>query len=46
VLTALLLLALSAFVVTILAALNRAPLYVAVLVLTVIELLRALPLGR
>ena len=45
-LTVFLLLAVSAFVVTILAALNRAPLYVAVLVLCVIELLRALPLGR
>ena len=45
-LTVVIILALSAFVVTILAALNRAPLYVAVLVLCLIELLRALPLGR
>ena len=45
-LTVVIILALSAFIVTILAALNRAPLYVAVLVLCLIELLRALPLGR
>ena len=45
-LTVVIILAVSAFVLTILAALNRAPLYVAVLVLCLIELLRALPLGR
>jgi hypothetical protein len=45
-LTVRVLLALASFIVTIVAALGRAPLWVAVLVLTVIELLRALPLGR
>ena len=45
-LTVVIILAVSAFVLTILVALNRAPLYVAVLVLCLIELLRALPLGR
>jgi len=42
----LLVLGLAAFIVTIMAAMNRTPLWIAVLVLTVIELLRALPLGR
>jgi hypothetical protein len=45
-LTVILLLALAAFIVTIASAVGRAPLWVAVLILTVIELLRALPLGR
>ena len=45
-LTVFVILALAAFIVTILAALNRAPLYVAVLVLCLLELLRAVPLGR
>jgi hypothetical protein len=45
-LTVLLLIALSAFVVAILAAINRAPIWVAVLLLAVAELLRAVPLGR
>lgn len=45
-LTVFLLLALTAFVVAILSAIGRAPLWVSVLVLCVIELLRALPLGR
>lgn len=40
------LLAVIALVCTIAAILNRAPLYVAVLILVLIELLRALPLGR
>lgn len=46
--TVFILLAVSAFVVTILSTLNppRAPLWIAVLLLTLIELLRALPLGR
>lgn len=45
-LTVFLLLALSAFVVTIASAMGRAPLWVAVLILTLMELLRAIPLGR
>lgn len=45
-LTVFLLLAIAAFVVTILSAIGKAPLWVAVLILTVIELLRAMPLGR
>lgn len=45
-LTLVLLLALAAFVVTIGAAVGRAPLWVAVLLLTVLELLRAVPVGR
>lgn len=45
-LTVLLLVALAAFIVTIASALNRAPLWIAVLLLTICELLRALPLGR
>jgi hypothetical protein len=44
--TVLLILALIALVCTIAAILNRAPLYVAVLILVLMELLRALPLGR
>lgn len=40
------LLALVAFVVTILSAIGKAPLWVAVLLLTLIELLQVLPLGR
>lgn len=39
-----LLLLISAFVLTLLAAINKAPLWVAVLLLTLAELLRALPL--
>jgi hypothetical protein len=42
----LLLVALAAFIVTIANALGRAPLWIAVLLLTICELLRALPLGR
>lgn len=47
-LTVLLVLAVVAFAVTIASTLtpSRAPLWVAVLLLTLIELLRALPLGR
>jgi hypothetical protein len=39
-------LVIAAFIVTIAAALNRAPLWVAVLLLCLVELLRILPLGR
>jgi len=47
-LTVIMVLAFAAFVVVILSAISppRAPLWVAVLILTLIELLRALPLGR
>ena len=45
-LTIFLILAVIALVCTIAAILNRAPLYVAVLLLVLMELLRALPLGR
>lgn len=45
-LTVMLLLALAAFVCTIVAALGKCPLWIAVLVLVIMELLRALPLGR
>lgn len=45
-LTVVLILSIIALVCTIAAILNRAPLYVAVLILVLIELLRALPLGR
>jgi len=44
--TVFVILAITAFVVTIVAAMGRCPLWVAVLVLCVMELLRALPLGR
>jgi len=40
------LLALAAFLVTIAAAMNRAPLWVAVLLLTVLALVKALPPGH
>lgn len=40
------LLVLSAFVVTVASAMGRAPLWVAVLLLVLIELLTALPLGK
>jgi uncharacterized membrane protein YoaK (UPF0700 family) len=46
VLTVLLILAIIALICTIAAIVNRAPLYVAVLLLVLMELLRALPLGR
>jgi hypothetical protein len=39
------LLAIAAFIVTIIAAIGRAPLWVAVLLLVLIELLRVLPIG-
>ena len=45
-LTVMLLLALAAFVCTIVAALGKWPLWVAVILLVLMELLRALPLGR
>lgn len=45
-LTVFLIIAVAAFIVTILSAIGKAPLWVAVLLLCVIELLRALPLGR
>ena len=45
-LTVFTLLAVAAFIVTVLAALGKAPLWVAVLFLCVIELLRGLPLGH
>lgn len=44
--TVLLLLALAAFVISIIHAMGKAPLWPAVLVLSVLEMLRALPLGR
>jgi hypothetical protein len=46
VLTVLLLVAVAAFIVTIVAAMNKCPLWPAVLLLAVAEMLRALPLGR
>jgi hypothetical protein len=45
-LTALLLLVIAAFVVAILSAIGKAPLWVAVLLLCVVELLRVVPLGK
>lgn len=46
ILTVSLLLALTAFVCTILSALGRCPLWIAVLVLSLLHLLQAIPLGR
>ncbi len=45
-LTVFLILAVAAFIVTILAAIGKAPLWVAVILLCLIELLRAIPLGK
>lgn len=45
-LTVFLLLALAAFIVTIVSALGKAPLWISVILLCLIELLRAIPLGR
>ena len=45
-LTVFVLLAISAFIVTILNAIGRCPLWPAVLLLSIIEVLRAVPLGR
>ena len=45
-LTVLVLIGIAAFIVTIVAAVNRCPLWPAVLLLAVAELVRALPLGR
>ena len=44
--TVFIILVLSAFIVTILAAIGKAPLWVAVVVLCLIEMLRVLPLGH
>jgi ABC-type phosphate/phosphonate transport system permease subunit len=44
--TVFVLLAIAAFILTLVAAVNRVPLWISVLVLCLIELLRALPLGR
>ena len=44
--TIFLILGLIALICTVAAIMNRAPLYVAVLILCLMELLRALPLGR
>ena len=44
--TVFVILAIAAFVLTLLAAINRVPLWIAVVILCLIELLRALPLGR
>lgn len=46
VMTVISLLAVAAFIVVILSAIGRAPLWVAVLLLSLIELLRIVPLGR
>ena len=45
-LTVFIILAVTAFIVTVVAAMGRCPIWVAVLILCLIELLRALPLGR
>ncbi len=45
-LTVFLILALAAFIITIASAMNKAPLWIAVVILCLIELLRALPLGK
>ena len=45
-LTVLLLLSVASFIVTIASAMNKCPLWPAVLLLAVAEMLRALPLGR
>lgn len=45
-LTVFLALGLAAFVVTVLAAMNKTQLWIAVCLLCIIELLRAIPLGR
>jgi hypothetical protein len=44
--TVFLLLALAAFICTIASALGKAPLWIGVLLLCIIELIRALPLGK
>lgn len=44
--TVLAFLAIAAFIVTIASALGKAPLWVAVILLCIIELLRVMPLGR
>ena len=45
-LTVFIILALAAFIVTVVSAMGKCPLWVAVVILCLIELLRALPLGR
>lgn len=45
-LTVFVVLVLAAFIVTVLAAIGKAPLWVSVVILCVIELLRVLPIGR
>ncbi len=45
-LTVFLILALAAFIITIASAMGKAPLWVAVIILCLIELLRVLPLGK
>ena len=45
-LTVILILAVAAIIVTILSAIGKAPLWVAVCLLCIIELLRALPVGK
>ena len=44
--TVMIILVIAAFVVTVLSAIGKAPLWIAVLILTIVELLRVLPLGR
>ena len=45
-LTVFLVIAVAAFIVTVLSALNKAPLWISVILLCIIEMLRALPEGR
>jgi len=45
-LTVFLILAIAAFIVTVASAMGKAPLWVAVIILCLIELLRVLPLGK
>ncbi len=45
-LTVMVILAVTAFIATIVSAMGRCPLWVAVIILCLIELLRVLPLGR
>lgn len=44
--TVFLILALTTFVITILSAIGKAPLWIAVMIIALIELLRALPIGK
>lgn len=45
-LTVFIILAVTAFIVTVISAMGKCPLWVAVIILCLIELLRSLPLGR